>query len=254
MLRVRVMPCLLLRRQGLVKTVKFGQPKYVGDPINTVRIFNEKEVDEIIVLDITATPDGHEPNFSLVSEIAQECFMPISYGGGIRTLEHASKLFSCGVEKIVINTAAFTNPQLIRDITARFGSQSVVGAIDAKRDFLGRYHPVSGGGKITQKIDVVSHALALERLGVGEILVTSVDRDGTFEGYDIKLTRSVASAVRVPVVASGGAGTHEHLVAPVREGGASAVAAGSLFVYQGRHRAVLVNFPSPAQLEALFPS
>jgi cyclase len=254
MLRVRVMPCLLLRRQGLVKTVRFGAAKYVGDPMNTVRIFNEKEVDELIVLDIRATPDKKDPNFELLGEMAQECFMPMAYGGGVRSVEHAKRLFGLGIEKVIINSAAWHSPALIEQLAARFGSQAVVGAIDAKRDFFGRYRPVSESARKKHPIDVATHARALEQRGVGEILITSVDRDGTFQGYDVALTERVARAVRVPVVACGGAGKLSDLGPPVHQAGASAVAAGSLFVYQGRHRAVLVNFPTRAELEGLFPA
>jgi len=248
------MPCLLLRRQGLVKTVRFGAAKYVGDPMNTVRIFNEKEVDELIVLDIRATPDKKEPNFELLGEMAQECFMPMAYGGGVRTVEHAKRLFGLGIEKVIINSAAWDQPNLVEQLASRFGSQAVVGAIDVKRDFFGRYRPVSSSASKKHNVDVTEHARALAQRGVGEILVTSVDRDGTFQGYDVALTERVARAVRVPVVANGGAGKLSDLGAPVHQGGASAVAAGSLFVYQGRHRAVLVNFPTRPELEALFPA
>jgi imidazole glycerol-phosphate synthase subunit HisF len=253
MLRVRVIPCLLLRRNGLVKTVKFENAKYVGDPINTVRIYNEKEVDELFFLDITATPDKKEPPYEMIHEIATECFMPFAYGGGVREFEQAAKIFAIGAEKVVLNTAAAANPTLISRIADKFGSQAVVASIDAKKDFFGRYKVVTAGARNATGKDVVEQAQLMEKMGAGELLLTSVDRDGTFEGYDVELIRRVTRAVHIPVVAAGGAGKLEHLVAPVKEGGAQSVACGSLFVYQGKNRAVLTNYPSRQELLRLFP-
>lgn len=243
------MPCLLLRKRALVKTVKFSDPKYVGDPVNTVRIFNEKEVDELIFLDITATPEGREPQFELVADIASECFMPFAYGGGVRTIEHVARILSNGAEKVAINTAAVETPALVTEAARRFGSQAVVGAIDAKKKLLGGYEVRVRGGKDRTGLDPVSHARQLEALGAGEILITSIDQDGTMSGYDLDLTRRVAEAVNVPVIACGGAGSVEDFRAAVKDAGASAVAAGSMVVYQGRHRAVLINFPHRQTLE-----
>lgn len=253
MLRVRVIPCLLLRRQGLVKTVKFENAKYVGDPLNTVRIYNEKEVDELLFLDVTATPDKKEPPYEIIKEIATECFMPFAYGGGIKTFEQAEKVFAIGAEKVALNTAAVDNPTLISRIADKFGSQAVVASIDAKRDFFGRYKVVTSGARNATGKDVVEQAQLMEKMGAGEILLTSVDRDGTFEGYDVDLIKKVTRAVSVPVIACGGAGKLEHLPLPITVGGAQAVACGSLFVYQGKHRAVLTNYPTRAELTALFP-
>ena len=253
MLRVRVIPCLLLRRNGLVKTVKFENAKYVGDPINTVRIYNEKEVDELFFLDITATPDKKDPPYEMIREIATECFMPFAYGGGVRTFEQAARIFGIGAEMVCLNTQAAENPELLSRIADKFGSQAVVASIDAKRDFFGRYRVVTNGARNATGKDVVEQAKLMEKMGAGEILLTSVDRDGTFEGYDVELVRKVTRAVSIPVVACGGAGKLEHLPAPVKEGGASAVACGSLFVYQGKHRAVLTNYPTRAELTRLFP-
>jgi cyclase len=249
MLKTRVMPCLLLRGWGLVKTVKFKDPKYVGDPINTVRIFNEKEVDELIFLDITATPEGKGPPLQIISEIATECFMPFAYGGGIRDLDDIKKIFSLGVEKVAINTHAVENPEFINRAANMFGSQSIVAAIDVKKTLLGKYRVCTNGARNVTRIDPVEHARHMVDMGAGEILLTSVDRDGTFSGYDLDLIRQVAGAVTIPVIACGGAGKIEDFSLATRQAGASAVAAGSMVVYQGPHRAVLVNFPSKQDLK-----
>jgi imidazole glycerol-phosphate synthase subunit HisF len=251
--KTRVIPVLLLRGKGLVKTIKFKDPKYIGDPINSVRIFNEKEVDELVFLDITATPEGRGPDFDLLADIAGEAFMPMAYGGGISTLEQVQRIFSLGFEKVVINTATYTAPQLIRDAVAIYGSQSIVGCVDVRRTLLGRYELVSHAGRTKQSGGLKEYVTELERLGVGEIIVNAVDRDGTQSGYDIKLIREVSTAVTVPVVACGGASGIDDFVAAVHEGGASAVAAGSLFVFVGPHRAVLINYPPRAELSSRLP-
>lgn len=249
MLQNRVMPCLLLRNRGLVKTVKFKDPAYVGDPINTIRIFNEKEVDELILLDITATPENKPPNFELVADIAGECFMPLAYGGGVRSVEDVKRLTGLGAEKVAINSAAYRDPDLISRAAAAVGSQSVIAAIDVKKTLFGKYKAMHGGGKVEAKTTAVEQAVRVQELGAGEILLTSIDRDGTFSGYDLELIRAVTAAVNIPVIACGGAGKLDDFGRAVKEAGASAVAAGSLVVYQGPHRAVLVNFPKPADLK-----
>lgn len=251
--KTRVIPVLLLRGKGLVKTVKFKDPKYIGDPINSVRIFNEKEVDELVFLDITAAPEGRGPDYELLADIAGEAFMPMAYGGGITKLEQVQRVFALGFEKVVIDTAAYTSPQLIRDAVAIYGSQSIVGCVDVRRTLLGRYELSSHAGKSKQSIGLIEHVRALERLGVGEIIVNSVDRDGTQSGYDLKLIREVSSSVSVPVVACGGASGIEDFADAVNEAGASAVAAGSLFVFVGPHRAVLINYPDRAELTRVLP-
>jgi len=248
MLRTRVMPCLLLRNGGLVKTIKFKNPKYVGDAINIVRIFNEKEVDELIFLDIMASKNKSEPMYDVVAEIATECFMPFTYGGGIATLQQAEKLFKLGVEKVAINTAGLLDLRLIEQITKKFGSQSVVVAIDVKKDWLGRYHVYVHSKKKCLKIAPILAAQAAEQAGAGEILLTSVDQDGIMSGYDLTLIEQVAEAVTVPVVACGGAGKVDDFAKAV-DAGAAGVAAGSMMVYQGDNRAVLTRFPKPAELE-----
>lgn len=251
--KTRVIPVLLLRGKGLVKTVKFKNPKYIGDPINSVRIFNEKEVDELIFLDITATPEGRGPDFELLSDIAGEAFMPMGYGGGITALDQVQRIFALGFEKVIIDTATYGSPQLIRDAVAIYGSQSIVGCVDVKRTLLGRYELCSNAAGVRQPVDFLSHIINLEGLGIGEIIVNAVDRDGTQSGYDLKLLKQVTSAVSVPVVACGGASGLEDFVAAVQQCGVSAVAAGSLFVFVGPHRAVLINYPNREELTRYLP-
>ena len=249
MTRVRVMPCLLLRGHGLVKTRKFKDPVYLGDPVNAVRIFNEKEVDELVILDIDASREGREPNYEVIAEIAGECFMPVAYGGGVKTLEQARRLIRCGVEKVVINSAATESYDVIRAVANVFGSQAVVGSIDVKKTLLGGYRVVAKSGSVEVRTPLDKHVQALVDVGVGEIFLNSVDRDGMMDGYDLSLIRRVVQQVNVPVVACGGAGTIEHLAAAVHEGGATAVAAGSMFVFHGRLKAVLINYPQGLHLQ-----
>lgn len=251
--KTRVIPVLLLRGQGLVKTVKFKDPKYVGDPINAVRIFNEKEVDELVFLDITATPEGRGPDFELLSDIASEAFMPMAYGGGVTTLEQVRRIFELGFEKVIVNSAAYKKPGLIAEAAAIFGSQSIVGCVDVRKTLLGRYALSSASGRVTEKASLLEHLTTLTQSGVGEILVNAVDRDGTMGGYDLKLLREVSAAVTVPVIACGGAGSVDHFVQAVEDGHASAVAAGSLFVFMGPHRAVLINYPERKVLADRLP-
>ncbi len=251
MLRPRVIPCLLLLDGGLVKTQRFAKPNYVGDPVNVARIFNELEVDELVVLDIGASRQGRDPDFRLVAELASQCFMPLTYGGGVRTLEAAQRLLSLGVEKICINSAAVENPALVRATVDAVGAQSVVGSMDVKRRWRGGHRVVTPTGRVAADGEPERYAERLVELGVGEIFLNSVDRDGMMDGFDLELVRRVTRAVPVPVVACGGAGSLEDLRAVIVQGGASAAAAGSLFVYRNRNRSVLVNFPSPAELDDL---
>lgn len=252
MLTTRVIPCLLLRNQGLVKTVKFKEPRYVGDPINTVRIFNAKEVDELVFLDITATVEKRPPQFKLLAEIAGECFMPLGYGGGIRNIEDIREIFSVGMEKVIINSHAVENPAFIRQAADLFGSQSIVVSMDVKRSFFGKYELYTHGGKKPTGRDPVSFAVEMQQMGAGELFLNSIDRDGTMQGYDIDLVKKVTESVSIPVIACGGAGGIDDFAAAVDKGGASAVAAGSLFVFQGKHRAVLISFPGPEELQRTF--
>ena len=254
MKRIRVIPALLMEQGRLVKTHRFGERTYVGDPVNTVKIFNDKEVDEVLLLDIGATPKGAGPNFELLREIASECFVPLSYGGGIATVEDARRIFDAGVEKIVLNTALVDAPELVGEVAKIYGSQAVIGSIDVRRDGVFRRERVyTAGGHRKTGLQAVTAAQRAVELGVGELLITSMDRDGTLGGYDVELIGRVSKAVPVPVIACGGASGLEDFLAAVQEGGASAVAAGALFVFKGPHRAVLVNYPSQQSLrEYLF--
>lgn len=246
--RPRIIPCLLIQEQGLVKTIKFSNPNYLGDVINAVKIFNEKEVDELCLLDITASSENRGPDFTLLKDIASEAFMPMSYGGGISDLDQAKKLFFIGYEKIILNTAFIENPSLIKEIVNYAGSQSVVVSIDAKKRALGNYNCYTNDGKM--KIGKTPQELALlaEKLGAGEILLNSVDRDGTMTGYDINLIKSVTEKVSIPVIASGGASGVQDFRRALKEGKAHAVAAGSIFVYYGKKKAVLINVPDEQEL------
>ena len=252
MFRPRVIPCLLLKNKGLVKTVKFKEPKYLGDPINIVRIFNDKEVDELIFLDITATVEQKPPPFKLLSEIASECFMPLGYGGGINNLEDIRTILSLGVEKVSINSGAVANPSFITAAADRFGSQSIVVSIDVKKNMFGKYQVFTHGGRKKTGLDPIRFAVKMEQLGAGELLINSIDRDGTMQGYDLDLIKQISTAIGIPVVTCGGAGSVADLAAAVNQGGASAAAAGSMFVFQGPLRAVLISYPASQDLEKAF--
>jgi cyclase len=252
MIPVRVIPCLLLKGDGLVKTVRFSNPRYVGDPRNAVKIFNEKEVDELVLLDVDATRNGQAPRFRMIEEIVSEAFMPVAYGGGVRNVEDAARLLSIGIEKIIICTAAAEVPGLVEQAASHFGSQSVVVAIDVKPGAGGTREAYVRNGTGRTGLSALELALEAEKRGAGEIMLNSIDRDGTMEGYDLDLIRSVSSRVRVPVIASGGAGSIDDLGKAVREGGASAAAAGSLFVFKGKYRAVLINYPTQSILRSIF--
>jgi cyclase len=249
---VRVMPCLLLRGTGLVKTIQFKDSTYLGDPRNTIKIFNDKEVDELVLLDITATENQREPNYALLSELASECFMPLAYGGGIRNPAQIEKIFKLGVEKVSINTHAIENPHFITEAARVFGSQSIVVSIDVKQRLTGGYEVYMRNGKQKTGLDPVEFVRRMEDFGAGEILVNSIDRDGTMKGYDLDLIRKVTSAVHIPVIACGGAGSVDDFGRAVKQGGASAVAAGSIFVFHGKHRAVLISFPKRKEIEKVF--
>lgn len=248
MLKTRVMPCLLLKDAALVKTIKFQNPDYVGDPSNAIRIYNEKEVDELIFLDITATPSGRAPDLNLIERLASECFMPVAYGGGVHDLKIMREIFRRGIEKVALNSHAIENPDFLTAAAAEFGNQAVVISIDARKTGPGKYEVFTQCGKKPTGMDPRTWAQRAAALGAGEILLTSIDQDGTMEGYDVELIRSVTSAVDVPLIACGGAGKVSHFGQAVKEGGASAVAAGSMVVYFGRNRAVLINFPSQREL------
>jgi cyclase len=252
MLRARVIPTLLLRGEGLVKSTRFRNPKYIGDPINAIRIFNDKEVDELILLDITATAEGKGPAFGTLTDIAGECFMPVAYGGGISTIEHIRRILNTGLEKVVINSAAVANPELIQAAAREFGSQAIIVSIDVKRKMFGRYEVLTHGGTRGTGLDPVQWARRSQELGAGEIMLTAIDRDGTMEGYDLELTAQVSAALNIPLIASGGAGSTADFGRAITEGGADAVAAGAMFVFHGPHRAVLITYPSGSELRSAF--
>lgn len=248
MTRIRVIPSLLIQRGGLVKSVRFKDHKYVGDPINAVKIFNDKEVDEIALLDISATTEKRPPDIARIREIASEAFMPLGYGGGITTLEEIKALITAGVEKVILNSSAFANPGLITEGAKYVGSQSIVVSMDVKKNMWGKYKVYVRNGSKNTDLDPVAYARQVENAGAGEIVLNSIDRDGTFEGYDTELIGLVCSQVHIPVVALGGASSVEDFTRAV-DRGASAVSAGSLFVFQRPHKAVLISYPSQADLK-----
>ena len=254
MLRTRVIPSLLLKGGSLVKTVKFKKYNYIGDPVNTVRIFNELEVDELMFLDIFASRKKSDINFQLLKDIANECFMPLSYGGGIHNFNDAKKIFEIGFEKIVINSAAYTDLKLVKQLAKHFGSQSIIGSIDIKMNIFGKEITYSHHGKTKQSIKPIEQAQRLVDSGVGELLVTSIDHEGMWNGYQINLIRQISDAVDVPVIANGGAGSINDLGKAVKQGHASAVAVGSLVVYQKKGMGVLVNFPGQNDFKSVFKS
>jgi cyclase len=254
MRRTRVVPVLLLTADGLVKTTRFRDPVYVGDPINAVKILNDKGIDELIVLDIEASKRGTGPRLDHLAHIAEECFVPLCYGGGIRTAQQGEAVLRLGFEKVAVNTGALATPELVRDLARGCGSQSVVVAMDVKRNLLGRPRVAMTGGRgiVPSDHSPQDHARRMEELGAGELLVNSVERDGTGRGYDLELVRQVAGAVSVPVIACGGAGQLADFAGAVAAG-ASAVAAGQMFVFHGRRKAVLISYPSESQLRAALP-
>ncbi len=251
MKRIRVIPVLLLAQSGMVKTERFTKPRYLGDPINAVKIFNEKRADELVLLDIEATAKSRI-EFDWVADIVSEAFMPIGYGGGISSVGQAAELFKRGVEKIVVNTAAVENPNLISDIAARYGNQAVVASIDVKRNFWKKNKVYTRSGRKEAVIDPVTLARRCRDAGAGEIILTSIDREGTFGGYDTALLETVASAVDIPVVANGGAGAISDFELAVAEGKCSAVAASSMFVFAKKGEGMLISYPSESELQEQF--
>lgn len=252
MRRIRVIPTLLLGKEGLVKTVRFGKRTYIGDPINAVKILNEKEVDELVVLDIDAGKFRRSIDFESIEDIVSEAFVPVAYGGGIRSIEDVKRLLAGGVEKVVMTTAAHSDPGLLEEAASKFGSQSILASIDCKQGFLGGYKAWVGSGRAKTGLSPLEHALRCESLGVGELIVTSIDREGTYRGYDCELLAEISSAVKLPVVANGGASGIEDFLSAVMKGGCSAVAAGSLFVYSALGQGVLINYPTQEALQQDF--
>jgi len=251
LLRTRVIPCLLLKNRGFYKTVRFRNPSYLGDPINILKIFNEKEVDEILILDIGATASQQSLDYNFLRDFASECFMPLGYGGGIQNLEQIKTLFNLGFEKVSINSASYSDPDVVSMAADRFGSQSIVVSIDAKKNIWGQYEVYTRSGTRKTGRHPGEFAQEMEKRGAGEILINSINRDGAMIGFDLKLIKIVTSAVKIPVIACGGAGNIDHLAEAVHQGGANAVAAGSMFVYQGPHKAVLINFPKMETIEKI---
>ena len=249
MRRIRVIPVLLIQNGGLVKSIQFKNHIYVGDPINAVKIFNEKEVDEIAIIDISASKEKRNPNLEQIAEIAGEAFMPLAYGGGITSVDEVKKILFQGAEKVIINSSALDKKFLITEIANQFGSQSVVVSIDVKKDLLGRYKVFRNNGKKNTGKNPIDFAQEVEEAGAGEILLTSIDKDGMFKGFDIALVKQISNAVNIPVIACGGAAEIADFAKVVRYGNASAVAAGSMFVLRRPHRAVLISYPSQEELK-----
>ena len=251
MLEKRVIPCLLLHKGGLYKTEKFKKPTYIGDPINAIKIFNEKEVDELMFLDIDASVENKEPNYKMIEDVASECFMPLCYGGGITTIDQMKKIYTLGVEKISISSQAVLNPNLLKEASNIFGNQSVTVTVDIKKDLWGKKKVFINNGKKNTKLDPIDFIKKVGTLGVGEIVINSVDNDGIMEGYDIEFLKEVKSNTNVPIIALGGAGNLSHLKEVFENSNIDAVACGSMFVYQGALKGVLISYPSYEKIQDL---
>lgn len=253
MVQPRIIPCLLVHEGGLVKTTRFGDPKYVGDPINAVRIFNEKEVDELIVVDIDATREGREPNYRMIADLANECRMPLCYGGGVQTVEQVERIIGFGVEKVALSSAAIGRPELVSEAARQVGSQSVVVVLDvARTGLLRRYEVMTHNGKVKTGLDPVPWAKRLEELGAGEVVVNAIERDGVMQGYDLDLATRIREAITLPMTLLGGAGSLTDIEDLIRTHRIIGAAAGSLFVFKGKYRAVLINYPNRSEKNALF--
>jgi imidazole glycerol-phosphate synthase subunit HisF len=250
MFRPRVIPCLLLKDLGLVKTIQFGDPKYIGDPMNAVKIFNDFEVDELVFLDMDASKDNRTIDLEFVKKVGQEAFMPFAVGGGIRSIDQIRSAFNAGAEKVIINTAAIENSEFVREASEIFGSQSIIVSIDVKKNG-GNYEVCTHGGSKVTEFDPVYIARKMQESGAGEILINSIDEDGRMEGYDLTLIKRVSEAVSIPVVAIGGAGSLEDFSKAVGAG-ASAISSGSMFIYSGKNRGILINYPDKEELEEIF--
>jgi imidazole glycerol-phosphate synthase subunit HisF len=254
MLRPRIIPCLLVHKGGLVKTQQFKAPKYVGDPINAVKIFNEKESDELMVVDIDAAVNKVEPNYALIAKLAAECRMPLCYGGGVTTAEQAARIIDLGVEKVSVSAAAVADPSLLTRMGEAIGRQSVVAVLDVRRKtglFSKGYELCTHNGKTAHKLDPFTFARQLQDAGAGEIVINSIDRDGEMKGYDIELARQMRAGLKVPLTVLGGAGSLDHVGELLGACGVIGAAAGSLFVFKGQYRAVLINYPTPQQKDDL---
>lgn len=253
MLRPRIIPCLLVKNGGLVKTVNFANPKYVGDPINAVKIFNEKEVDELIVLDIDASAQNREPDYKMIRNLATECRMPLCYGGGVKTVEQVERIISLGVEKVSMSSAVVNNADVIAKAATVVGSQSIVVVMDVKKKkFSGNYEIWTHNASKATGLSPVDFSKQVESLGAGEIVINSIDRDGVMKGYDIELVSKIRKTVGLPITVIGGAGTLKDISSLIHAFGIIGAAAGSLFVFKGVYRAVLINYPSRTEKDALF--
>jgi cyclase len=248
----RIIPILQLSKRQFIKTIRFRKRTYVGDPMNILRIFNDKEADELVILDIDAHRSGRGPDTDYIKQVAAECFMPITYGGGITRLKQADELFAAGVDKICLNTSAATQPELITSVADKYGAQAVVVSIDVRKKLFGTYTAVIQGATRNVRLKLTDYVHRCQEQGCGEILVNSVDRDGTMSGYDLDLLATVAQHSSVPVVACGGAATNSDLHSAIKDAEVAAAAAGSMFVFQGPHRAVLISYPKRHKLEAIF--
>jgi cyclase len=252
MLRPRIIPSLLIHDNGLVKTVNFKNPKYVGDPINAVKIFNEKAVDELVVFDIDATVLGKEPNYSLIERLASQSMMPLCYGGGVKTVEQAQRIFSLGIEKIALSSAVLQNPKLITEISDRVGAQSVIVVLDVKKKLLGGYEVYTHNGKKATGINLFKFVEDAQKLGAGEIVINSIDKDGVMKGYDLDLIAKIREKISLPMTVLGGAGSLEDIEKVIDQHGVIGVAAGSLFVFKGPYKAVLINYPTQLEKNKIF--
>lgn len=252
MLRPRIIPCLLVRDKGLIKTVKFKDGKYVGDPLNAVKIFNEKEVDELILLDIDATSENREPDFEMIRNIAIESRMPLCYGGGVKTVEHAKRIISLGAEKVAISSVALENPRIITEMAQAVGTQSVIVVIDVKtKSIFGKQEVVSHNAKKSTGLNPVEFARQCEAAGAGEIVINSVDHDGVMNGYDLNLIKEIREAITLPLTVIGGASSLDDLSDLISKFGVIGAAAGSLFVFKGKYKAVLINYPNRVEKQTV---
>lgn len=251
MLRPRIIPCLLIQDKGLVKTVRFKNPKYIGDPLNAVRIFNEKEVDELVVLDISATSEQREPDYKTIEFLAAECRMPLCYGGGVKTVDQAQRIFGLGVEKVAISSAAIEDPKLITKIAERVGNQSVVVIIDVKKKLMGGFEIFLNNGKKGTGKNPLDFIAKLKELGAGEVVINSIDNDGVMKGYDLALAEKVRAQTNLPLTILGGAGSLNDISRLISKFGIIGAAAGSLFVFKGVYKAVLINYPKPIEKDKM---
>ncbi len=253
MLRPRIIPCLLIKNGGLVKTVNFTNPKYIGDPINTVRIFNEKLVDEIIILDIDATKKGEDPNMKMINNLASECRMPLSYGGGIKTVEQICEIIELGVEKVSLSTEAINNPNIIKNSAKYVGNQSIVVTLDVKKE-NNNYYVFTQNGKNNTKLGPIDLVKDFQELGAGEIIINSIDCDGIMKGYDFNLIEKIKAIANIPITVVGGAGELKDIKELFEKFGNIGACAGSLFVFKGAFRAVLINYPTILEKKELYPN